>query len=57
LEGQEIEIHHKQPKAIGGNESETNLMALHRECHHQVTYSKDLTLKAQFVKQGIIKDA
>lgn len=56
MEGQAVEIHHMQPKAMGGSNYPINLMALHKECHHQVTYSKDPTLRARFVKLGIVKD-
>ncbi|MEM9905109.1 MAG: HNH endonuclease signature motif containing protein [Cyanobacteria bacterium P01_D01_bin.44] len=31
-----LQLHHKQPKAEGGNDSYGNLQLLHLYCHHQV---------------------
>ncbi len=56
MAGQEIEIHHIKPVKAGGTNMPSNLMALHKECHRQVTYTKDLELKARFVKLGILAD-
>lgn len=55
MEGQEIETHHIVPQKYGENNSLTNLMVLHQECHRQVTYTRDPTLKARFVNLGVIK--
>jgi RNA-directed DNA polymerase len=38
--GEDLEKHHTLPKRFGGEDRPDNLMALHKECHHQVTYTK-----------------
>lgn len=53
---QMVEIHHILPKKFGGSDLPSNLILLHRECHRQVTMTKDLALKARFVKLGIISE-
>lgn len=52
--GHEMDKHHVVPVAKGGSNLKTNLIALHRECHKQVTYTKNPLLKARFVELGII---
>lgn len=52
--GDALEMHHIVPKSKKGSNLKHNLMALHRECHRQVTYTKDPMLKARFVELGII---
>jgi RNA-directed DNA polymerase len=36
LNGEEIQLHHKQPKAQGGQDTLENLVLLHLFCHQQV---------------------
>jgi RNA-directed DNA polymerase len=52
--GQNVEIHHILPKKFGGSDHPSNLVVLHRECHRQVTFTKNSDLKARFVQQGVI---
>lgn len=42
LPNQELDIHHIVPKKLGGTDSMKNLILLHRECHKQVTHTKDI---------------
>ena len=53
--GQDVETHHKLAKKDGGNNTNKNLVILHRECHKQVTYCKEEILKARFVERGIVR--
>nr|YP_009054603.1 hypothetical RNA-directed DNA polymerase [Bracteacoccus minor]AIK29091.1 hypothetical RNA-directed DNA polymerase [Bracteacoccus minor] len=53
---QEVDVHHKLSKKLGGNDTNKNLVVLHRECHKQVTYCRSDTLKARFVEGGIVKE-
>jgi 5-methylcytosine-specific restriction endonuclease McrA len=53
---QMIEIHHIKPKKLGGSDKLSNLIALHQQCHRVVTHTKDIRLKAQFEKTGILDD-
>lgn len=55
LPEQDIDLHHILAKNKGGTNADSNLVALHRECHHQVTYRKDATLLAQFRRKGVLK--
>lgn len=55
MPGQELDIHHVLPKKLGGTDSLRNLIILHRECHKQVTNTKNAKLIAQFLEQGILK--
>lgn len=48
-----IEIHHIQPKKMGGTNDLKNLVALHNFCHKQVTYTKSSFLKAKFQQLGV----
>jgi RNA-directed DNA polymerase len=54
--GQQLDLHHKLAKKLGGNDANRNLVLLHRECHKQVTYCQSEQLKARFVLQGIVKE-
>jgi RNA-directed DNA polymerase len=54
--GQVTEVHHKLAKKLGGNDTNKNLVVLHRECHKQVTYCRSDTVKARFVERGIVKE-
>lgn len=49
------EVHHIKPRKLGGNDKIDNLLLLHKICHDQVTYCKDSSLQATFLKKGIIK--
>lgn len=51
----QAEMHHVTPKKLGGADSIKNLIMLHKQCHAQVTHTKDPGLIAQFEKQGILK--
>lgn len=51
---QQIDIHHILPKKLGGSNAHKNLIRLHKECHKQVTHTKDKTLIAQFKEKGIL---
>jgi RNA-directed DNA polymerase len=51
---QVVEMHHILPKKLGGSDQASNLVILHRECHRQVTYTKNPILKARFEQLGII---
>lgn len=42
LPTQELDIHHVLPKKLGGTDKLTNLLLLHRECHKQVTHTKNV---------------
>lgn len=37
--GENLHLHHKKPRAQGGNEANDNLIILHQECHNQVHYN------------------
>jgi 5-methylcytosine-specific restriction endonuclease McrA len=39
---QAIDIHHIQPRSRGGNDTIENLMALCRDCHHEVHFGTKL---------------
>lgn len=55
LPEQSIELHHILAKSKGGQDRDSNLVALHRSCHQQVTYTTDPTLLARFQDKGILK--
>jgi len=48
------EVHHIVPVAEGGNSTLKNLVVLHKECHKQVTYTKDKRLLARFACKNIL---
>lgn len=52
--GEELEVHHILPRRKGGDHSLKNLKLLHKTCHKQVEYSKDINLKAVWKKRGIL---
>jgi len=54
---QQIELHHILAKSKGGSEKDTNLVALHKACHKQVTHSNNPSLLARFKEKGILKSA
>jgi len=54
--GQEVDVHHKLSKKLGGSDTNKNLVVLHRECHKQVTFCRSDKLKARFVERGIVKE-
>jgi len=54
--GQDVDVHHKLAKKLGGSNTNKNLVVLHRECHKQVTYCRSEKLKARFVESGIVKE-
>lgn len=54
---QQIELHHILAKSKGASEKDTNLVALHKACHKQVTHSNNPSLLARFKEKGILKSA
>lgn len=52
---QDVEMHHIQPKSLGGKDTLQNLIMLHKMCHTQVTHTKSIQEKARFVNQGILE--
>ena len=56
LPQQQIELHHILAKNLGGSDKDSNLVALHRDCHHQVTYTKNSTLLARFKEKGVLRE-
>ena len=56
LNGETLEIHHVIPRIKGGTDKTSNLKLLHKECHRQVTHSKNEKLRAGWIKNGIIID-
>jgi hypothetical protein len=48
------ELQYTLVKKFGGSDPPSNLVVLHRECHRQVTFTKNSDLKARFVQQGVI---
>lgn len=57
LPDQPIDIHHILPKKLGGSDAHKNLIRLHKECHKQVTHTKDSVLIAQFKEKGILRSS
>jgi hypothetical protein len=41
-------------RKLGGKDKLSNLALLHATCHLQLTHSKSPTLRAQWLKQGLI---
>lgn len=56
LNGESLEIHHVVTRIKGGTDKTSNLRLLHKECHRQVTYSKNKKLRAGWIEKGIIVD-
>ena len=52
--GEDLEIHHILPRREGNDHSLKNLKLLHKLCHKQIEYSKDSSLKAVWLKKGIL---
>lgn len=52
---EQIELHHIKPKKLGGNDAVKNLIALHKQCHKQVTHTKSEELLAQFKRIGVLE--
>ena len=55
LNGEDLEVHHILPRKDGGSDKPKNLLLLHKECHKQVTNSKNENTIAIWRQQGIIK--
>lgn len=53
---QQIDLHHILPKKLGGSDAYKNLIRLHKECHKQVTHTKNANLIAQLKERGILKE-
>ncbi len=51
----DLEIHHKLAKSKGGKDTLQNLVLLHKECHKQVTHTKNEKLIASFKVLDIIR--
>lgn len=51
-----LEIHHILARKYGGSNLDSNLIILHKECHKQVTYSKNKKLKAVWISDGVLKN-
>lgn len=56
LNGEKMEVHHIQSRNDGGNDKPRNLLLLHKECHKQITYSKDKQLRAVWIEKGILQN-
>lgn len=54
LNGEDLEVHHVKPKSLGGSDKLSNLRLLHKECHKQITHSKDERLLAAWRSENII---
>lgn len=52
---QHVDLHHILAKRLGGSDDLTNIVALHRDCHKQVTYTSNPSLLARFKDKGILK--
>jgi len=50
-----LEVHHVIPKSKGGKDHISNLIILHKECHKQVTNSKNSELLARFQAEGVTR--
>jgi 5-methylcytosine-specific restriction endonuclease McrA len=50
----QIELHHIKPKQLGGSDAKSNLIALHKQCHKQVTHTKSKELLARFKRIGVL---
>lgn len=48
------EVHHIHPRRLGGGDGNKNLLLLHKECHAQVTRTKNPQLQARFECEGIV---
>lgn len=55
LENKEVEVHHILPVSKGGDNSLKNQIILHKQCHAQVTHTKDPNMRALFVLKGVLK--
>jgi RNA-directed DNA polymerase len=51
---EKAEIHHVIPRSRGGSDKFKNLRLVHKECHHQITYTKNPKLLAAFKDAKII---
>lgn len=51
-----VEVHHIKPRKLGGNDSISNSVALHAECHKQLTHTKSRSLLGRFRKEQILDD-
>lgn len=51
----DLKIHHKLAKSKGGKNSLHNLVLLHKECHKQITHTKNEKLIASFKALDIIR--
>lgn len=50
----ETQIHHKLSKKLGGKDEISNLILLHKECHKQITYSKNTDTLARFKNLDVL---
>lgn len=50
-----LDIHYIVPQASSRSDKFKNLLLLHKECHHQVTYIKSKKLQAAFRDSGTTK--
>lgn len=55
VDGQDVDIHHVLPVKAGGSSDVKNLLIVHRECHIQITQTKNQQLKARFTAEGILQ--
>lgn len=51
---EELEVHHKKAKSLGGTDKISNLLVLHKTCHTNVTNCNDPKLKAKYIQDNII---
>jgi RNA-directed DNA polymerase len=56
-ETEQMELHHKLPKASGGTDSMDNLVLLHEECHTQITHSTSPELIAAWKAADLIRES
>lgn len=49
------EIHHILSRKHGGTDKKSNLVLLHKQCHHQVTHTKNQKLLASFIDRGVLR--
>jgi RNA-directed DNA polymerase len=56
LDGESLEVHHIKRRTQGGSDALRNLLLLHQACHKQVTYSKNIRLKAAWRGAGIVAE-
>lgn len=49
-----LEVHHIMSRKQGGDDKLKNLLLLHKTCHVQITHSKSKSLRASWIKRGLL---